>query len=68
MKLTSSLKRILIFFTFLILLSQAKILMFTDISVEPVFKDAFTAVNKAQVYLVSYADGPEIFHKNQNAL
>jgi len=68
MKLTSSLKHILIFFTFLILLSQAKILMFTDISVEPVFKDAFTAVNKAQVYLVSYADGPEIFHKNQNAL
>ncbi|MBY0463249.1 MAG: hypothetical protein K2Q34_08725 [Alphaproteobacteria bacterium] len=42
--------------------------MFADISVEPPLTPSTTAENKSSVYLVSYADGPEVFHKNQNAL
>ncbi|MBY0280609.1 MAG: hypothetical protein K2W94_00420 [Alphaproteobacteria bacterium] len=62
------LKNLSLFIVFIILLSQAKILIFSDISVEPILAPSPARDNKFSVYLVSYADGPEIFHKNQNAL
>ena len=68
MNLITFLKRLAAFSVFVILLSQAKILMFSDVSVEPILKAALTTENKFPVYLVSYADGPEVFHRNQNAL
>lgn len=42
--------------------------MFADISVEKVLPSSPATEHKPAVYLVSYADGPEVFYKNQNAL
>ena len=62
------LKYFIILLAALVLLSQAKILMFSDISIERVLIPSTTKDYKPPVYLISYADGPEVFHKNQNAL
>jgi hypothetical protein len=55
-------------------LSQIKILMFNDISVEPIALEdnpeitPKIAIKRPPVYLVSYAAGSETFFKNQHAL
>lgn len=64
----TKLKYFMILLAALVLLSQAKILMFSDISVERIPISSASMLHNSPVYLVSYADGPEIFHKNQNAL
>lgn len=67
-------KKLLFLFVVLFGLSQAKILMFNDISVEPLDRAANPDFQPAKplhrkgVYLVTYADGNEIFFKNQHAL
>jgi hypothetical protein len=61
---------------FLILLnySQFKVFTYNDISIEPINKSINPDLNAKQhkerlpVYLISYADGQEVFYKNQNAL
>lgn len=58
----------------LLLISQTKILMFNDISVEPIAAEdnpdfkATETKHRPPVYLVSYASGTEVYLKNQNAL
>lgn len=46
--------------------------IFQDISLEPIVNKPYTSLSdktkKAPVYLISYADGPEIFYQNQNFL
>ncbi len=46
----------------------AVMVVFQDISLEPVPNTFKNKEHKAPVYLISYADGPEIFHQNQNFL
>ena len=43
-------------------------LIFQDISLEPVLDKFKNKQHKNPVYLISYADGPEIFYQNQNFL
>lgn len=72
------LKKLILIAIVLVGLSQAKILFFNDISVEPIDKNSNPDFVRAQspgssehrkgVYLISYADGHEVFFKNQNAL
>ena len=46
--------------------------VFQDISLEPILDKPYTSLKNSQhkdsVYLISYADGPEIFYQNQNFL
>ncbi len=41
-------------------------MIYTDISLEPVPKKFCTSDPRAPVYLVTYADGAEVFYQNQN--
>ena len=58
----------------LLLISQVKILMFNDISVEPIALEDNPElahnipIKRPPVYLISYAGGKEVWFKNQNAL
>jgi hypothetical protein len=55
-------------------ISYTKILIFNDINVEPISQKSSPEFktsgffSRPPVYLVSYADGPEIYYQNQNAL
>jgi hypothetical protein len=68
------LKNSLIILFLLFGLSQIKMSIFNDISVEPIHPASNPdfrpekPLNRKGVYLASYADGDEVFFKNQNAL
>ena len=55
-----------------ILYVMAVVVIFQDISLEPILDKPYTSLKnkqfKAPVYLVSYADGDEIYYQNQNFL
>ncbi|MEY3183110.1 MAG: hypothetical protein RLZ35_1095 [Pseudomonadota bacterium] len=67
-------KNILIVLLCIFSFSQAKILIFNDISVEPIHPASNPDLHPNQplhrkgVYLASYVDGDEVFFKNQHAL
>lgn len=67
MKESFSLSTIVVKFScillFIVLLGQYLIFLKDDISLAPIHQQT-----PASVYLISYADGPEVFLKNQNAL
>lgn len=55
-----------------ILYMMTVVVIFQDISLEPILAKSYTSLKnkqfKAPVYLVSYADGDEIYYQNQNFL
>ena len=63
-----------IIFLVVLNISQFKVFTYNDISIEPIDKSvnpdysARSYKERLPVYLISYADGYEVFYKNQNAL